>query len=61
MIKLGKIIMYTADDIVATFNVSKDTAYKVLNSPKANAVDLGRKKIISEENLYKLLNSRNIF
>ena len=53
--------MYTADDIVDTFNVSKDTAYKVLNYPKANAVDLGRKKIISEENLYKLFNSRNVF
>lgn len=61
MQKLGKIIMYSADDIVESFKVSKETAYKVLNSPKANSIDLGRKKIISEDNLYNLFNTRNIF
>ncbi len=59
MYRLGKIVMYSAEDICAAFHVTKETAYKVLAMPKSNAVQFGRKVLISEENLLNILSTKN--
>ena len=58
MYKLGKIVMYTVEDICETFKVSRETAYSILSLPKAQTVELGRKKLISEDSLFSILNSK---
>ena len=49
--------MFSADDIKTAFHVSKETAYKLIKSKNANAKYIGRKLLISEDNLKKILNN----
>ena len=58
MYKLGTIVMYSADDIVEALHVSKETAYKLFTHPQAKVAELGRKKLMSQEALQTLLNSK---
>ena len=58
MYKLGTIVMYNADDIIEAFHISKETAYKLFALPQAKVAELGRKKLISQEALQSLLNTR---
>lgn len=54
MYELNGIKMFSADDIKTAFHVSKETAYKLI---KSNAKYIGRKLLISEDNLRKILNN----
>lgn len=58
MYTLGKIVMYNAEDICKAFHVTKETAYKILDNPQAKVAELGRKKLIAEENLFNILNNK---
>lgn len=58
MYKIGKITMYCAEDLCEALHVSKETAYKILSMPQAKIAGLGRKKLITEENLFELLSSK---
>lgn len=57
MYELNGIKMFSADDIKTAFHVSKETAYKLIKSKNANAKYIGRKLLISEDNLKKILNN----
>ncbi|MBQ3407870.1 MAG: hypothetical protein IJH12_01530 [Clostridia bacterium] len=58
MYKLGKIVMYDAKDICDAFHVTSVTAYRIFDMPQAKSVKIGKKKLISEDNLLSILNSR---
>ncbi len=58
MYNLGKIVLYSAEDICEAFHTSKETAYKLLSLPQATVVHLGRKMLISEEMLQNLFNTK---
>jgi transposase len=58
MYKLGdNIKTYSANDIVKAFHVSKQTAYTIIHSKEAHAKQLGRKLLVSEENLLNIFNN----
>ena len=57
MYELNGIKMFSADDIKTAFHVRKETAYKLIKSKNANAKYIGRKLLISEDNLKKILNN----
>ena len=58
MYTLGNTTMYSADDICKAFHVTKETAYRLLALPQANAVKMGRKILISEANLLGVLSKK---
>lgn len=58
MYQLGKVVMFSADDICDAFHVSKETAYKILSMPQAKTLELGRKKLIAEENLLNIFTTK---
>ena len=58
MYQLGKVVMFTADDICDAFHVSKETAYRILSMPQAKTLELGRKKLIAEENLLNIFTTK---
>lgn len=58
MYNLGKIVLYSAEDICEAFHISKETAYKLLSLPQTTVVHLGRKMLISEEMLQNLFNTK---
>lgn len=58
MFTLGKIKLFSAEDLVEAFHISKETAYKLMSLPQATIVELGRKKLITEDNLFNLLNKK---
>lgn len=57
MFELGGMKMFSAEDIKTAFHVSKETAYRLIKSKDAHAKVLGRKLLISEDNLRKILNN----
>ena len=57
MFELGGMKMFSAEDIKSAFHVSKETAYRLIKSKDAHAKILGRKLLISEDNLRKILNN----
>ena len=59
MFELGGMKMFSAEDIKTAFHVSKETAYSLIKSKDAHAKVLGRKLLISEDNLRKILNNVN--
>ena len=58
MCTLGGITMFSAEDICKAFHVTKITAYKILALPQANAVKIGRKILITEQNLSNILSKK---
>ena len=58
MYTLGNMTMYSANDICKAFHVTKETAYRLLALPQANAVKMGRKILISEANLLGVLSKK---
>lgn len=60
MYQIEGIKMFSAKDICKGLHVSKDTAYAMIKSKEANAKYIGRKLLISEDNLKRILdNVRN--
>lgn len=60
MFKIGETVMFSAEDIRKSLHTSKETAYSILKSKGANAKMIGRKLLISEDNLRKILNNENV-
>lgn len=60
MFELEGIKMFSAEDIKKSFHVSKETAYALIKSKEAHAKRLGRKLLISEDNLRRILNNAKI-
>lgn len=58
MYQLGKVVMFSADDICDAFHISKETAYRILAMPQAKTLELGRKKLIAEENLLNIFTTK---
>ena len=58
MFIIGNTTMYGADDICKSLHVTKETAYRLLALPQANAIKLGRKILISEQNLLGILSKK---
>ena len=58
MFKVGNTEFLTAEDISEELHVSRETAYKMLHSPKAVTVELGRKLMITANNFEKLFNDK---
>ena len=60
MYQIEGIKMFSAEDICKGLHVSKDTAYDMIKYKEANAKYIGRKLLISEDNLKRILdNVRN--
>ncbi len=57
MFELGGMKMFSAENIKTAFHVSKETSYRLIKSKDAHAKVLGRKLLISEHNLRKILNN----
>ena len=51
--------MYSAMDICKGLHVSKDTAYALIKDKDSRAKYIGRKLLISEDNLKRILNNVN--
>lgn len=58
MFKIGNTEFLTADDIAEELHVSREKAYKILHSPKAITVEIGRKLMITANNFEKLFNDK---
>lgn len=57
MFEICGIKMFSAEDITKALHVSKETAYRIIKSKEAHAKTIGRKILVSEENLRKVLNN----
>ena len=57
MYQIEGIKMFSAEDICKGLHVSKDTAYAMIKAEEANAKFIGRKLLISEDNLKRILDN----
>lgn len=60
MYKLGEIIMYSPADVCQAFHIGRAKCLKMFKMKELHAVRLGKKLLVSEENLMKLMNSGKI-
>ncbi len=60
MYKLGEIIMYSPKDVCEAFHIGRAKCLKMFKMKELHAVRLGKKLLVSEENLMKLMNSGKI-
>ena len=59
MYEIEGIKMYSAMDICKGLHVSKDTAYALIKDKDSRAKYIGRKLLISEDNLKRILKNVN--
>ena len=57
MKNLAGIKMFSADDLCKRFHIAKETAYAIMKSKESGARYIGRKLLISEDNLKRYLNN----
>ena len=57
MYKLGEIKMYSPADVCDALHIGRAKCLKLFKMKDLNAVNLGNKLLVSEENLIKFLNS----
>ena len=57
MVQISGIKMFSAEDICHNLHVAKETAYAIMKAKEAGARYIGRKLLISEDNLRKYLNN----
>lgn len=57
MENLAGIKMFSAKDLCTGFHIAKETAYAIMKSKDSGARYIGRKLLISEDNLKKYLNN----
>jgi len=57
MYKLGEIKMYSPDDVCKAFHIGKNKCLKLFKMKELHAVRMGRKLLVSEQNLNNLMNS----
>lgn len=57
MENLAGIKMFSAQDLCTGFHIAKETAYAIMKSKDSGARYIGRKLLISEDNLKKYLNN----
>ena len=60
MYELNGIKMFSAQDICKGLHVTKETAYDIMKMKNSGARYVGRKLLISEDNLRKYLNNEKI-
>ena len=60
MYKLGDIVMYSPDDVCKAFHIGKSKCLNIFKLKELKAVRIGKKLLVSEENLMKLMNSGKI-
>ena len=58
MFRVGNTDFLAADDIVDGLKVSRETAYRILHSPKAVTAEIGKKLLITSENFDKLFEAK---
>lgn len=57
MVQISGIKMFSAEDICRHLHITKDTAYAIMKTQGVGAKYIGRKLLISEDNLRKYLNN----
>lgn len=57
MFKIGEITMYSPADVCEALHIGRVKCSKMFKMKEFNAVKLGNKLLVSEENLSKFLNS----
>ena len=57
MENLAGIKMFSANDLCKGFHIAKETAYAIMKMEESGARYVGRKLLISEDNLKKYLNN----
>lgn len=57
MYKLGEITMYSPADVCKEFHIGRARCLKMFNMKELNAIKLGNRFLVSEQNLTKFLNS----
>ena len=57
MFKLGEIKMYSPADVCEALHIGRVKCLKMFNMKEFNAVKLGNRLLVSEQNLTKFLNS----
>lgn len=57
MLQLGNITMYTPEDVCLKLHIGRSKCYKLFKSKELRAVRLGKRLLVSEDNLKAFLNS----
>ena len=57
MIELGTMKMYNPDDICKAFHIGKAKCLKIFADREFGAIKLGKKYLVSEDNLRKFISS----
>ena len=57
MFKLGEITMYSPADVCKELHIGRARCLKMFNMKELNAIKLGNRFLVSEQNLTKFLNS----
>lgn len=57
MYKLGEIVMYSPDDVCKAFHIGKAKCLKLFKMKELHAVRMGKKLLVSEQNLMNLMSS----
>lgn len=57
MVEICGIKMISAKDLCKSLNITKETAYAIMKAKESGARYIGRKLLISEDNLKKYLNN----
>lgn len=60
MYKLGEITMYSPEDVCKAFHIGKSKCLKIFKMRELHAVRMGRKLLVSEQNLFNLMNSSKV-
>lgn len=60
MYQIGDIKMFSAKDLCENLHLTKETAYEIMHSACYGAKPVGRKLLISEDNLRKYLNNEKV-
>ena len=59
MVQISGIKMFSAEDICRSLHIAKETAYALIKDKDSRAKYIGRKLLISEDNLKRILNNVN--
>ena len=57
MVELGSIKMYSPDDVCRNFKIGKAKCLKLFSEKEFGAIRLGKKYLVSEENLKGFMSS----